>query len=296
MLLKYKYYSKSNKVLWYRPILWSAYTTLIVVVHVVYGVNLSIPIAIPAILGTAISLFLGFRTNSAYQRWWEARKVWGEIVNNSRSFARQILTFGSGETINDGKIKIINRQIVWCWSLAHTLRNVNQPQEAEKYLSKEEFIDLSERDHIPNLLLLNQEFDLKTLVANGEINDFDLRTIDETLKGLTDSMGKCERIKKTVFPTQYSLFTLVFINIFLFLLPLGMVESLGYFAIPIHIAIGFTFGMIQSIAEAMQDPFENKPNDTPIYAISRGIERNLLEMMGSEDIPKALEAKDGVLM
>lgn len=296
MLLKHKYYSKSNKVLWYRPILWSAYTTLIVVIHVVYGLNLSIPIAIPAILGTAISLFLGFRTNSAYQRWWEARIIWGEIVNNSRSLARQVLIFGNGDIENKGRVKIIHRQIVWCWSLAHSLRRINKTTVAQKYLDIDEFNKLSKKVHIPNLLLLNQEIDIKSLVSIGELDDFDFRAIDTTLKELTDSMGKCERIKNTVFPTQYSLFTLIFINIFLFLLPLGMVDSLGYFAIPIHIAIGFTFGMIQSIAEAMQDPFENKPNDIPIYAICRNIERNLLEMIGSDSLPKPLNAVDGVLM
>jgi len=296
MLLKHKYYSKSNKVMGYRPFIWAAYTTLIVVAYKVYNIDLAIPMAIPSILGTAIALFLGFRTNSAYQRWWEARKVWGEIVNNSRTLARQTLTFGLGN--NDSKIrtKIIHRQIVWCWSLAHILRNVDQTKEAETYLDKEEFISLSKKDHVPNLLLLNQEYDLKTMVSIGEMDEFDIRKIDTTLKELTDSMGKCERIKNTVFPTQYSLFTLVFINIFLFLLPLGMVASLGYYTIPVHIAIGFTFGMIQSIAESMQNPFENKPNDTPVFAISRTIERNLLEMIGKENLPEKIKAIDGILM
>lgn len=282
--------------MWYRPFLWAVYATLIVVAYKVYHVDLAIPMAIPSILGTAIALFLGFRTNSAYQRWWEARKVWGEIVNNSRTLARQTLTLGSPNDDNDKRSKIIYRQIVWCWSLAHTLRKVNQTKEAETYLDKDEFESLSKKDHIPNLLLLNQEYDLKSLTTIGEMDEFDVRKIDTTLKELTDSMGKSERIKNTVFPTQYSLFTLVFINIFLFLLPLGMVSSLGYYTIPVSIAIGFTFGMIQSIAESMQDPFENKPNDTPIYAICRTIERNLLEMMGNKDLPETIKAKDGVLM
>ena len=89
---------------------------------------------------------------------------------------------------------------------------------------------------------------------------------------------------------------LFFINIFLFLLPLGMVESLGFFSIPVHIVIGFTFGMIQSIAESMQAPFENKSNDTPVFSICRTIEKNLLEMLENETLPEPYKEDEGILM
>jgi putative membrane protein len=294
MLLKHKYYSKSSKIPWHRPLFWTFYCLIIVVLFKVLHVNIGIPLAIPSILGTAISLFLGFRTNSAYQRWWEARKVWGEIVNNSRTLARQVLSFGRGDS--DFTKRIIHRQIAWNWSLAYRLRDLGWSKETEDYLVANEIEKLKNVNHVSNIILLTQEKDLREIVWNGDIDDFDFRKIDATLKELCDSMGKCERIKSTVFPTQYSLFTLVFINTFLVLLPLGMVTSLGYFSIPIHIAVGFTFGMIQSIAESMQDPFENRPNDVPIFSICRTIERNLLEMAGLENLPESYESKDGVLM
>ena len=294
MLLRHKYYSKQSKIPWYRPFFWTLYCTAIVFVFKEFQVDIGIPLAIPSILGTAISLFLGFRTNSAYQRWWEARKVWGEIVNNSRTLARQVLNFGIGNS--DSRTNIIHRQIAWNWSLAYRLRGLGWSNEADTYLSEQEIKRLKKSEHVPNLLLLEQERELTNLVKNGELDSFDLRKIDSTLKELCDSMGKCERIKGTVFPTQYSLFTLVFINTFLTLLPLGMVSSLGYFSVPIHITIGFTFGMIQNIAESMQAPFENRPNDIPIFSISRIIERNLLEMTEAKVLPKVYASKDGVLM
>lgn len=296
MLLKNKYYSKSTKVLWHRPLLWTIYCSIIVVLFKEFNIDLTIPMAIPSILGTAISLFLGFRTNSAYQRWWEARKVWGEIINNSRTFARQVLQFGDASLNFDLRHKLVNRQIAWSWSLAYRLRKLGWPKEIDQFVDSTESEILKQIDHIPNMILFEQEKGLNTLKKEGAIDDFYLRKVDSTLKELCDSMGKCERIKSTVFPTQYALFTLVFINIFLFLLPLGMVGSLGYFSILVHIAIGFTFGMIQSIAESMQNPFDNKPNDIPMFSICRTIERNLLEMKGKKSLPEQYKEEDGVLM
>ena len=128
------------------------------------------------------------------------------------------------------------------------------------------------------------------------INDFDFRKIDGTLKLLCDSMGKCERIKNTEFPTQYSLYTRVFLYVFLILLPLAIVESMGYYTVLIQFLTGFTFIMIQNIAFSLQDPFENNASDIPVFAISRTIERNLLEMTGEKNLPEDWKAENNVLM
>jgi len=295
MLVENKYSFQSD-VPWKRPVFWVIYSAIIATLFVVLDVNIGIPLAIPSILGTAISLFLGFRTNSAYQRWWEARKVWGAIVNNSRTLARQILTFGNTKKSANTRIQIIKRQIAWNWTLAYALRGLGNSPEAKDYLFSTEETEIQNAKHPNNILLLNQEKDLSNMVSSQALSDFDFRKIDSTLKELTDSMGKCERIKKTVFPIQYSLYTMVFVNLFLALLPLGLVPIIGFFTIPIHFAIGFTFGMIQRIAEDMQDPFEGTQNDTAMFTISRGIEQNLLEMMGEKNLPEAYPVKDGAVM
>lgn len=295
MLLKHKFLTGTSKAPFFRPFFWALYGFAIALLYVEFHIDLTIPITIPSILGTAISLFLGFRTNSAYQRWWEARKIWGEIINNSRTVARQILLFGNkdGEALRK---LMVQRQIGWCWSLAYNLRELDGKTELEKHLLKDEFQQILKAQNITNTLLFNQEKDAKKLNEIGAINDFDFRKIDSSIKDLCDSMGKSERIKKTVFPTQYSLFTLVFINMFLLLLPLGIVGSLGYYLVPIIVAIGFTFGMIQNIAESMQNPFDNKANDVPLFAMCRTIERDLLEMTGEPNLPEPIKAERGILM
>jgi putative membrane protein len=295
MLVKNKFYTGANKAVFFRPLIWTLYSFAIAHLFLVKGIKLNIPMAFPAVIGTAISLFLSFRTNSAYQRWWEARKVWGEIINNSRTLARQVKLLGNQEQEPDLRKRIIKRHVAWCWSLAYALRRMGSSREAMPYLSNEEIEDLKTSSNAPNLLLLAQQKDLKELEQKGAIDSFDYRRIDETIKELCDSQGKSERIKHTVFPTQYSLFTIIFINIFLVLLPLGLVEFMGYYTVIAQTAIGFTFGMIMNISHLMQDPFENKANDTPILALSNTIEMNLMEMIG-EEVPTKLVAKNGVLM
>lgn len=282
--------------LWLRPLFWALYCTSIILLTKFWKEDLQIPMAVPSIIGTAIALFLGFRTNSAYQRWWEARKIWGEIINNSRTLTRQVLTYTAKNPSHKIARRIARRQIAWSWTLARTLREQDWKKEATTYLEEEDFQKLLEGEHKGNLLLLQQAEDLRKLVHSGEMDKFDFRQIDETLTALCNSMGKCERIKKTVFPTRYALFTLVFINIFQFLLPLGMAVPMGYLSIPVHMVVGFTFGMIQEIARSMQDPFEDHPNSIPMNSICRSIERNILELLGNKELPEPLKPVKRILM
>ena len=295
MHLKNKVF-QAKKFPWYRPLIWLLYALAISILYANTNWIKSIPLAIPSIIGTAISLFLGFRTNSSYQRWWEARKIWGEIVNNSRTLARQILTFGDASKNIKIRKSIVYRQIYWCWILAHKLRKLPLNQDQNKYLDSSEEKEIENSTNVPNKVLFNQQIALSKLLQDGSINDFDFRKIDGTLKLLCDSMGKCERIKNTEFPTQYSLYTRVFLYVFLILFPLAIVESMGYYTVLIQFLTGFTFIMIQNIAFSLQDPFENNASDIPVFAISRTIERNLLEMTGEKNLPEDWKAENNVLM
>ena len=109
-------------------------------------------------------------------------------------------------------------------------------------------------------------------------------------------MGKCERIKNTVFPVQYSYFTRLSIYIFMLLLPFGLVQAVGVFTIPITLFVVFIFSMLELVARFLQDPFENRPNDIPMTAVSRTIEINLLQLIGEYDVPEKIEAENGILM
>jgi putative membrane protein len=259
---------------------------------------LSFPISIITILGTALSLLLGFRTNSAYDRWWEGRKVWGEIVNDSRTLVRQCSAFITAERAEKDEIisNIAHLQIAWCYALTNSLRKSKVLVYADLHLTQVEHDYVADQDNIPNGILNLIQFKISELHQQGKIETLLYQNIDQTLGRLCDSMGKCERIKNTVFPTQYSFFVLLVIFIFTLILPMGLVESIGRIAIPVTFIISFLFFYVEWIAYILQNPFENGPNDIPMTSLSRTIEINLLQLIGADKIPEKILPKDGVVM
>ncbi|NIJ54952.1 bestrophin family protein [Dyadobacter arcticus] len=259
---------------------------------------LSFPISIITILGTALSLLLGFRTNSAYDRWWEARKSWGEIVNDSRTLVRQSKAFVSApEEEKDAIISnIAHLQIAWCYALTNSLRKDPVLVYADLHLNSEEHNYAAAQDNIPNAILNLIQFKMADLHRGGKIETLLYQNIDQTIQRLCDSMGKCERIKNTIFPTQYSFFVLLVIFIFTLILPMGLVESIGRIAIPITFIISFLFFYVEWIAYILQNPFENSPNDIPMTSLSRSIEINLLQLIEADKIPEKILPKNGVIM
>jgi putative membrane protein len=259
---------------------------------------LSFPISITTILGTALSLLLGFRTNSAYDRWWEARKCWGEIVNDSRTLVRQAKAFieAPGTEKDELVSNIAHLQIAWCYALANSLRRTQVLVYADLHLTTKEHEYVSAQDNIPNAILNLIQFKMADLHDSGQIKTLLYQNIDNTLQRLCDAMGKCERIKNTVFPTQYAFFVHLVIFIFTLVLPMGLVESIGRIAIPITFTISFLFFYVEWIAYIMQNPFENGPNDIPMTSMSRNIEINLLQLIGAEKIPEKILPRNGVVM
>jgi ion channel-forming bestrophin family protein len=268
----------------------AAYAITIALFHHFFpSLRMSIPIAVPAILATIISLLLAFRSNQAYDRWWEARSIWGAIVNDSRSLARQLITFldannnNASEEIEMFKKRYINRQIAWCYSLSQSLRGQNSYLRSIDFLVDEE-VQYSRRfTNMPNSLLKLHGLDTRLAYKNGWLNDFQQVEVDRTLTRLCDSMGKCERIKNTVFPSTYSLYIHFCLYLFISLLPFGLIEYFGLFEVPLIIAIAAAFLLVEKMAIHLQDPFENKPTDTPTTAISQTIERDLKQMLNDNN-------------
>jgi len=246
--------------------------------------KLSIPLSVPMIMGTVISLLLAFRSNQAYDRWWEARTVWGAIVNDSRTLARQIKTLSKeayqGEEHFFFKQKFIKRQIAWCFSLNRSLRNQDGKHGLENYLVKSDLHHLKNYSNAPMGLLELHGHDLQQGLENGWINPYQQVEIDKTLSRLSDAMGKCERIKNTVFPVTYSVYIHFSLLFFFALLPFALIDVFGViFFVPILIAIAAVFFLIEKMAIHLQDPFENKPTDTPMTAICYTIERDLKQVI-----------------
>ena len=267
----------------YEIIVITIYATLITVLWDNYHLrDISIPISVPTILGTVISLLLGFRSNQAYDRWWEARHIWGAIVNDSRTLARQITSFTpSGyeqDSVHQFRQRVIRRQIAWCYSLGRHLRDQNAIKGLEKYLNPKEYDHIIKMDNIPAALIDMMGRDIQLALEEGWINRFQQVELDRTLSRLCDATGKCERIKNTVFPSTYSLYIHIALMLFIVLLPFGVIEYFGTLEVPLVVAISACFLLIEKMAIHLQDPFENKPTDTPMTTISRNIENNLEQM------------------
>ncbi|WP_236675958.1 bestrophin family protein [Chryseolinea lacunae] len=263
------------------------YSTLMAVWHRELDINhISIPLAVPTILGTIISLLLAFRSNQAYDRWWEARIIWGSIVNDSRSLMRQMQSFISDPDYSVNVNRFIerfgNRQIAWAYSLGRTLRGQQAFEEKELWLTAEERIWAGKHSNVPNALLSLHARDIRTAFQSEWINPYQQVELDRTVTRLCDSMGKCERIKNTVFPTTYSLYIHFALYLFIVLLPFGLTASMGFVQVPLMVAISSAFLLIEKMAIYLQDPFENKPTDTPVTAIAQTIERDLRQMMNDD--------------
>ncbi len=253
-----------------------------------YLVKETISMSVPAFLGTSIALILSFKLSQSYDRWWEARKIWGAIVNDSRTLILQLNCFIGSSTSKDDIKKIAYRQIAWNYILGQNLRKSINIDSIKKYLSKEELEQIRNSSNIPLALLKKQSTGLGKLLDEGKINEFQQVQVDTTLSRLTDSLGKCERIKNTVFPKSYRLTLHFFIYMFLVFLSFALNGMKVYIEIPILVFISIPFFLLEKIAFNMQDPFENRPTDTPVTSIARTIEINIKELINDEDIPDPL--------
>ncbi len=248
-------------------------------------------LAIPAFLGTAIVLVLAFRTNKAYMRWWEAKMIWEEIANNSRSWFRMVLKFMEGQNqaqpeANRLRRHLINRQIAWNYVLTSRLREKPPFRDVADYLDQADLAFLEPVDNATQGILFLQSRDLKVALDRGWLGIYTHIELEEILLSLEMAMGKAERIKKTHFPVLYDMLTQVSIFIFCALLTYAIRDSTTVFEAAFAILISTLFLGLDEIARDMQDPFEDLPTDTPMLAISHQIEREALEMLKETEMPQ----------
>ncbi|TWR26256.1 hypothetical protein FPZ42_11580 [Mucilaginibacter achroorhodeus] len=236
--------------------------------------DLSIPFSISAMVGTLLSLLLAFRVAQSYERWWEARIIWGAIVNDSRTLIRQLIQFLPQAAERNNIVKeFAVRQSVWCYALTEALRKCPSDK-VEQYI-KEIGKDSQNR---PNLILSIHAERLADVSEQYDLNANKQVQLDNTIQRLTDSMGKCERIKNTIFPRAYSVLIHFLIYVLTTIFPFGLDDHHWIIEIALATAVPVLFITIERTAILMQDPFENKPTDTPMNALSATIERNLYEM------------------
>ena len=253
--------------------------------HSPVGVLINIPITISTVIATMISLLLAFRIAQSYDRWWEARKVWGEIVNDSRTLIRQIMLFIPNPNSEERKseIKIFaERQIIWCYTLSESLRVQKTSSKVQQYLTAHNL----QADNIPLLLIQKHSENLHFITEKYTLNSNQQVQIDTTIARLTDAMGKCERIKNTVFPKNYSYLIHCLIYLFVTLLPFGLSEIDIITEILLTSLIPLMFIAFEKTAIIMQDPFENIPTDIPMTTICNTIENNINQIIGEVNYQK----------
>ncbi|MBQ0118061.1 MAG: hypothetical protein KBS98_09175 [Flavobacterium sp.] len=278
---------------------------IIVVSILTYVVNvfllndyLHFPALVPTVLGTALAFFIGFNNNQAYDRWWEARTIWGAIVNDSRSFTRMLTTqipvnFGNETWVKVLIERMVKRHIAYLYALKDHLRAQDEKYYLN-YIDPKEYLDhLEGSTNKHNALLQLQSKDLEILLKNNIIDGFKYMQINDMLTRFTDSMGRCERIKSTVFPTTYRYYCFLFTWIFIITATLVTSDIAGYWSIMYGSLLGHIFIIIQVLGQSLVDPFENIPTGIALNAICRTIERNLLEVLGEENLPESEPVVDG---
>lgn len=271
--------------------------------------QVSLPFSIAAILGSALAIFIAFRNNSAYGRWWEARTVWGGIVNSSRVLARLIITFTDShshqanyekERSEAFKKQLIHACIAWVHALRIHLRNQETWAELKHFLSPEDYSQLVLSQNKPNFLQLLIGRKIYQSMANGTLGGFDSFQMEGQLLALANYQGSCERIKNTPLLRQYDFFTRLFLYAFIFLLPFALIGDfsrmeMAGLMIPVSVLISFVFSIQAKVGEVNEDPFENRITDVPLTALCNTVERDLKEMLGEDELPVKLGERDGFL-
>jgi putative membrane protein len=319
----------------WRMVLWSLFTGLLALATYQYIAWrwVAIPWLPVSLIGTAVAFYVGFKNNQSYERGWEARKVWGAIVNLSRAFAVSCRAFISNEKSGvpqheiDQEVRtLIYRHLAWLHALKHAMRqrapwehkqmaSIRQRKYFEKHvdfssfeleacdcLSNEELEWVKNKKNGATQLLDRQSQHLAQLKRRGLIDDFQQVELQRIIKELYNEQGGTERIKNSPLPRQYSTSSHMFILIFTFLLPFAMLhefeklgESLIWLMIPFNLIVSWVFSLMEYTGDYSENPFEGLVNDVPIFSIVRNIEIDLKDMLGEKDLPEKMQPHYDVL-
>jgi putative membrane protein len=289
-----------------RPLLLLLIFDMIVAAAYVFGgwTFIAMPHIPLTIFGGVIGVIVGFRNSSSYQRWWEARKLWGAIVNNSRTLARQALTFIADseheDTFASTEITAVRRRIVllqmaYVHALRCHLRGQPPWNDLAGLLPDEDLEWLRQHRNVPLILQQRIAETLKECFDRSWIDTIQWRVLDTTLTALANAQGGAERIKNTPMPRQYDFFPQLFVNVYCLLLPLGLVANLKLLTPIGSSLVGFIFLALDETGRDLENPFENNEHDVPLTSISRTVEINLKQLLGDSATPEPEKANDGVL-
>lgn len=302
------------------------YAAVITTAYYFSNVNISLPWQPISVIGITVAFYLGFKNNSSYDRTWEARKIWGSIVNNSRTFGAAVIAFLRGDHSVEHKRELIYRHIAWLTALRYQLRlsrpwehteerikdinpNIceeyyeNLDGEMVNFITHDEFEFYKGKSNIASQILAKQATRLQELREEEYFDDFRHMEFHQLIRSFYEDQGKSERIKNFPFPRQYASTTLWLSLVFSLFVPFGMLDLFNskgdgwvWISIPMSALIIWVFFLMEKIGDYSENPFEGTYNDVPISSIARTIEIDLREMLEDQNIPVPLKDVNGFLM
>ena len=289
-----------------------------------------IPWVAIALIGTATAFIVGFKNTQTYNRLWEARQIWGGIINASRAWG--ILTKDSVKNDQAAVKTLIYRHLAWLTALRYQMReprvwenaklksNIEYArlftvpewvtpleEELKKFLSEEEMQYILGKKNRATQIISLQSKNLRELKDKGQITEFDFIELEKALVNLYDLQGRSERIKNFPYPRQFATINQMFVRLFVSLLPFGILREFGtlskelgdgfvWLTVPCSVTVAFVFHVMERIGEATENPFEGLANDVPISNISRTIEIDLRDMLDEKELPPPITPQNNILM
>jgi putative membrane protein len=290
--------------IWTRTIMVTAISIVVTIIYEeVPQLHYSLTPTPFTLVGLPLGIFLGFRNNTAYDRFWEGRKLWGSLVNTSRSLTRQILTLiepqPDAEAAHPDEIKAFETKFVhlvigFVHALRHHLRNTSPFEVLVHIIGEDETDAVRGQDNVPYALLQRMGELLVEVRRKKWIHAFHIPVIENSLTLLTDIQGACERIKSTPIPYSYTVLMHRIVAFYCMLLPFGLMDTVKWATPFVVLAISYCFLGLDAIGDELEQPFGLDTNDLPLKGISRTIERNLRERLG-EKLPPAVAPTRGII-
>jgi ion channel-forming bestrophin family protein len=253
------------------------------------------------LFGSAIGIIVAFRNQSSYARWWDARTLWGAIINNSRSWARQVTTVmmplseAEVDELKEVQRRLVYYQIAYAHALRQHLRGLEPWDEIKPLVSEQELSELRKEKNVPLAIQQMMGTLLRRCQVRGWVDIAHWRALDANLDDIVDAQGGAERIKNTPMPKQYDYFPQLFVELYCVMLPLALVMNMGWFTPLGSTLVGFIFLALDKIGRDLEYPFENSIYDVPMTSLTTTIEINLRQLLGETELPAAEKPVHGVL-
>ncbi len=277
-------------------------SVVITVLHEAYGLFPTSLTPLPfSLIAVALGIFLGFRNNTAYDRFWEGRKLWGALVNTTRSVTRQMLTLVHTERSDDDddiaafRTAMVHRVIAYVHVLRQHLRDEDALNEIEGMIPDGERQALRAEKNRPIAILQRLGDGVAEAYRRGWVHAMHVPVLEGSLTAMTDIQGGCERIKSTPIPGSYTILIHRIVVVYTFALPFGIVDTVGYYTPLVVLLIGYAFFGLDAVGDEIEDPFGHEDNDLPLSALSRMIEVNLRQRLGEHPLPPLFTPQDGQL-